>query len=116
MWVEKVIGDEKQLEHVSKFKYLWFAVDDSGADGAEWYKKVASLREVVGAIKSLAIVRSLQLDFVKGIQERLQVLVWLYESEALVGRKKVISGISAVQIDKLTSLLGKKRLNAEFKI
>ena len=45
--------DGIRLEHVSKFKYLRFVFDESGRDGAECSRKVATGRRVAGAIKSL---------------------------------------------------------------
>ena len=41
------------LEHVSEFKYLVCFLDDSGTDGAECSRKVASGRRVAGPIRSL---------------------------------------------------------------
>ena len=38
------------LKHVSEFKYLGCILDESGTDKAEYGKKVASGRWVVGAI------------------------------------------------------------------
>ena len=33
--------DERQSEHLSKFKYLEFVLDESGTEGGECYKKLA---------------------------------------------------------------------------
>ena len=46
-----------QLEHVSKFKYLGCALDES-----ECHRKVVSVRRVAGAIRFLVNARSLQLE------------------------------------------------------
>ena len=45
--------DVVHLEHVSEFKYLVCVLDESGTDGAECSRKVASGRMVAGAIRSL---------------------------------------------------------------
>ena len=41
------------IEHISEFKYLGCIVDGSGADGAEYSRKLANGRKVAGAIKDL---------------------------------------------------------------
>ena len=43
-------------------KYLWGVLDESGADGTECSRKVASGRRVPGAIRSLVNSRDLQLE------------------------------------------------------
>ena len=53
--------DGIRLENVSEFKYLGCVLDESGTDGAECSKKVASGRRVAGAIRSLGNARDLQL-------------------------------------------------------
>ena len=50
------------LEPVSEFKYLRCVLDESGTDGAECSRKVASGRRVAGAIRSLVNARDLQLE------------------------------------------------------
>ena len=52
--------DGIHLEHVSEFKYLGCALDESGTDGTECSRKVASGRMVAGAIRSLVNARDLQ--------------------------------------------------------
>ena len=42
--------DGIRLEHVSKFKFLGCVLDESGTDGAECSRKVASGRRAAGAI------------------------------------------------------------------
>ena len=54
-----VCVDMIRLEHVSEFKYLGCVLDESGTDEAEWSRKVASVRRVAGAIRSLVNARSL---------------------------------------------------------
>ena len=52
----EVHKDGNSLEHVSEFKYLECVLDESGTDGAECSRKVAS------AIRSLPNARDLQLE------------------------------------------------------
>ena len=54
--------DGIRLEHASEFKYLGFVLDESGRDGAECSRKLASGRTVAGAIRSLVNARELQLE------------------------------------------------------
>ena len=49
-----------RLKHVSNFKYLGCVLDESGTDGEECSRKVASGRRVVGVITSLVKARDLQ--------------------------------------------------------
>ena len=49
------------LEHVSEFKYLGCVLDESGSDGAECSRKVASGRKVEGTIRSIVKASDLQL-------------------------------------------------------
>ena len=55
--VFEVHVDRTRSEHVSEFKYYWCVLDESGTDGAECSRKVASGRRVVGAIRSLVNAR-----------------------------------------------------------
>ena len=54
--------DGVRLEHVSEFKYLGRVLDESGTDGAECSRKVASGRRVPGVVKSLVNARDLQVE------------------------------------------------------
>ena len=49
--------DGIRLEHVSEFKYLGCILNESGTDGAECSKKVASGRRVEGSIRFLVNAR-----------------------------------------------------------
>ena len=55
--------DGIRLEHVSEFKYLGCVLDESGTNGAECSRKVASGRRMAGAIRSLVNVKDLKLEF-----------------------------------------------------
>ena len=59
----EVCVDGIHIEHVSKFKYLEYVLNESGTDETECSKKVASGRRVTGTIRSLVNVRSLQLEY-----------------------------------------------------
>ena len=48
---------------MSEFKYFGCVLDESGTDGAECSKKVASGRRVADAIRSLVIARDFQLEW-----------------------------------------------------
>ena len=55
--------DGIHLEHVSKFKYLGCVLDESGTDGAEHIRKLASGRRVADASRSLVNARDLQFEY-----------------------------------------------------
>ena len=57
----EVCVDGIRLEHVSEFKYLGCALDESGTNETECSRKVASGKMVAGAIRSLVNARTLQL-------------------------------------------------------
>ena len=54
--------DGIRLDHVSEFKYFGCVLNESGTDGAECCRKVASGKRIAGAIRSLVNVRDLQLE------------------------------------------------------
>ena len=54
--------DGIRLEHVSEFEYLGCVLDESGKDGAECNRKMASRRKVAGAIRYLVNAMDLQLE------------------------------------------------------
>ena len=88
------------LEHVSEFKYFGCALEESGADGAEFSMMVACGRRVAGVIRSLVNVSDLQLECTKVLYERLLVPVLMYASE----KEKERSRMRAVQMDNLLGL------------
>ena len=53
-------------------------MDESGTDGAECSRKVASGKRVAGAIRSLVNGRDLQLECVRVLHETLLVTVLMY--------------------------------------
>ena len=53
------------LKHVSDFEYFGCVLDESGTNGAECSRKVASGKTVACAIRSLVNVRDLQFQYAK---------------------------------------------------
>ena len=72
------------LDHVSEFKYLRCVLDESDTDGAEYIRKVASGRRVVGPIGSLVNARNMQLECARVLHETLLVPVLMYGSETML--------------------------------
>ena len=107
---EKDKGEEG-LEHVSEFKYLGCVLDESGTDGAECSRKVASGRRVAGAIRSLVNAKYLQIECARVLHETWFIPVLMYDSETLLWKEKEIYKIRAVQINDLRDLLGIRRMN-----
>ena len=68
-------------------------------------------RRVGGTIRSLFNVRNLQLECARVLHESLLVPVLMYGSETMIWREKERSRIRNVQIDKLISLLGTRRMD-----
>ena len=81
-------------------------LDESGTDGAECSRKVASER-VTGAIRSLVNARDLQLECARVFHETLLIPVLMYGRETMLWKEKERSRIRAVQMDNLRGLLGK---------
>ena len=86
-----------QLELVSVFKYLECDLEESGADGVECSKKVASGRRVAGAFRSLG--------------NTLLVPVLMYVSETMLWKEKERYRIRAVQMDNFRGLLVIRKLD-----
>ena len=59
------------LEHVSKFKYLGYVLDESGTDEAVSYRKVVSGMQVAGAIGPQVNVRGVHLECARVLNETL---------------------------------------------
>ena len=72
--------DGIRLEHVSEFHYLVCVLDESGTDGAECSRKVASGMRVAGAIRSLVNARDLQIECAGILHETLLVPALMYGS------------------------------------
>ena len=80
---------------------MWCVLDESGTDGTECSKKVASVRRIAGAIRFLVNARDL----------KLWLPVLMYGSETMLLMEKERSRIRAVQMDNLKRLLGIRRMN-----
>ena len=59
-------------------------MDESGTDGAEFSRKVASGRRVAGAIRSLVNGRDLQRECARFLHETLLVPVLMYGNETVM--------------------------------
>ena len=91
--------DGIRLDHVSEFKYLRCILDESGIDGSECSKKVASGIKVAGALRSLVNTMNLQLECASVLHETLFASVLMYSSETMLWKEKGKSRIRAVQMD-----------------
>ena len=88
-------------------------MDESGTDGAESSRKVASGRRVAGAIKSLVNGKDLQLECAKVLHKTLLVPVLMYGSAKMFWKEKKRSRVKAVQMDNhLGGLLGIIRMDS----
>ena len=72
------------MEHVSEFKYLGCVLDESGTDGEECSRKVASGRRVAGPIRSLVNARDLQLECARVVHQILLLPVVMHCSERML--------------------------------
>ena len=75
-------------------------------------KKAASGRKVSDAIRSLVNARSLQLECARVFHETLLVPILMYGSETMIWKEEERSRIRAVQMDKIRSLLGIRRMDS----
>ena len=84
----EVCVDGIRLGHVSEFKYLGCVLDESGTDEAEYSRKVACGKMVVGAIRSLVNTTSLQFERARVLHESLLVSVLTYGSGTMIWGEK----------------------------
>ena len=103
--------DGIRLEHVSEFIYMGCVLDESGPDGAEYRRKVASEKRVAGACRSLVNARGLQLVCARVLHETLLVPVLMYSSETIIWKEKERSRIRAIQMDNLRGLSDIRRMD-----
>ena len=85
--------DGIRLKHVSEFKYLGYVLNESGTDGAECSKNVASGRRVAGTIRSLVNARDLQLECASVLRETSFVPVHMCGSEIILRKENERSRI-----------------------
>ena len=86
-------------------------LDESGTDGAECSRNVASGRRVAGVTRSLVNARDLQLECARVLHESLLVPVLMYGTETMLWREKERSRERSVQMDNLRALLGIRRMD-----
>ena len=94
-----------------RIRYLRCVLDESGTDEAVCSRKVASVRRVAGAIRSLVNARSVQLECARVLQESLLEPVLTYGSKTMIWREKERSRIWDVKMDNLRGLLGIRKLD-----
>ena len=75
---------------------MGYVLDESGTDGVECSRRVASGRRVVGAIRALVNARDLHLECARVLHEILLVPVLVYGNETMLWREKEISSVRAV--------------------
>ena len=85
-------------------------MDESGTDGAECSRKVASGRRVAGTIRSLVKASSLSLERARVLHELLLVSVLTYGIETMKWIEKERSRIRAVQLDSLRGLMSIRKM------
>ena len=96
-----------RLEHVSEFKYMGCVLDESGTDGAEYSKEVASGKRVVGTIRSLFNAKDLQLKCARVLHETLLIPVLTYDNETMLWKEKE----RPVQMDNLRVWFSIRRMD-----
>ena len=74
---------------------MGFVFEESGTDGPECSRKVASWRRVIGAIRSLVNGRDLRLECPIVLHETLLVPVFTYGRETMLWKAKERSRIRA---------------------
>ena len=89
-WSVRFTWTGVHLEHVSKFKYLGCVLDESGADGAECSRKVASGRRMADTIRYLVNARNLQTECARVLHETLLVPVLMYGRDNFMEGEKEI--------------------------
>ena len=80
--------DGVRLEHAYELKYLECLLDETGIDGAECIRKMASGRRVEGAIKSLVNATDLQIECARVLHKTLLVPVLTYGNEIILWKEK----------------------------
>ena len=71
-------------------------------------RQVGGGMKVSGVIRSLVTVMGLQLEYARVLHETLLVHILMFGSETMIFKER--SGIRAVQMDNLRSLLGNRRM------
>ena len=71
-------------------------MDESGTDGAECSREVASGRRVAGTIRSQVNVRDLELECARVLHETLLVPVLMYGNETMIWKEEERSRVGPV--------------------
>ena len=97
----------------SEVQHFEFLLTESGADGEECCRNMASRVTVVGAIRSVVNARSLQMVCVckELLDEDLLVLTLTYGNVTQEQRENENSSVVAVQLDYLRGLLSIRRID-----
>ena len=93
--------DGIRLEHVLELKYLGCFLEESGTDGAECSRKVASKRRVADIMKSLVNARNLSLEYARVFHETLFVPVLMNGNKTMLWKEQERSRVRVVQMDNL---------------
>ena len=96
---------------MSKFKYLWYVLDESGTEVAQFHRKVMNEREFPGVIRSLINDRVLLLEAGRVLHKGLLGPVLFHCSETNDRTERDRSGIWAVQMGNLRGLLSIRRMD-----
>ena len=91
---------------------IWGVLDESGTNGAECNRKVASGRRVADGIRSLVNARDLQIECAKMLHETLLMSILSYGGESMLWKEKERSRIKTVQMDILRGLVGIRRMDS----
>ena len=86
-------------------------MEESGTEEAKCSRKVASVRRVASAIKSLVNARDFQLECATVLHETLLVPVLMNGSETMSSKEKERSRIRALQMNIFRGLLGIRRMD-----
>ena len=103
--------NRRQLEYVSKFKYLEFFLDKSETDIPECCRKVESGTKCAVTIAELLNIRYLRLECARCRPEGLFLAVLIYGSKTRALREKDRSKIRYANTDNLRGLLGISRID-----
>ena len=81
--------DGIRLEHVLEFKYSGSVLNESGTDGAERSRKVASGRRFAGVLRSLDNATDLKMQYARVLHETWFVPILMYGSETMLWKENV---------------------------
>ena len=79
----------RELKHISEVKYFGLELDESGTNGAESCREVATDRKIADAVRSPVNGNSLQLECARLLREGLIVPILRYRNESMPGEGKI---------------------------